>query len=153
MERIELQVGTQRKVGAVGMALLGLPFICCGTAIALNGEMQSMGYLLWAVFAGFGLFMIGVPIWLFRMWPVGVDSDGLTMRGGRRLLFRDLVDVKSVRTFRRGQEIAWRVELKFKNGEARIDSITFDNAYTACSFIERVIQRRIIPSSGIAQGF
>ena len=83
--------------------------------------------------------------WLYWVRPKGVDEQGLVMHFGRRMLWRDYVDTRLVKLMSRAHgHVGWRLELKFKNGIARLDSITWRNFDEAAAMVERGIGKKLI---------
>jgi len=64
-----------------------------------------------------GLFTCGVgalALWLTaRSWPRTMDDDGITLRSGKRVLWRDCTRVVQVTAMGDGTRISGRAELEF----------------------------------------
>jgi hypothetical protein len=141
---IPLHMSTYRKVGVfVLLPMLCLPWLVCTIAPLFTEN----GLPIAAISGVLLTCTIALPIWMWRRWPRSVDAEGLTMRSGRRHLWKDLRDLRRVRTLSRyGRRMtSWRLELVFATGKAELDSITFDNARDVGYFLERVLQRELVP--------
>jgi len=64
-----------------------------------------------------GLFTCGFTIifmWFTaRCWPAVIDEEGITMRSGKRVYWRDLTEQRRVRVVRGGSRVTGRLDLIF----------------------------------------
>ena len=99
----------------------------------------SIGFWIIATLVALGTFgvMAIFFFWITRSWVGSLDDEGLTLRNGKRFLWKDLISVHAV-TVRHptGIRLTGRVELSFYTGKPiRIVPFSTGNSEEVLAFL------------------
>jgi hypothetical protein len=99
----------------------------------------SIGFWIIATLVALGTFgvMAIFFFWITRSWVASLDDEGLTLRNGKRFLWKDLIMVRAV-TVRHtsGIRLTGRVELSFYSGpRIRIVPFSTGNSEEVLAFL------------------
>lgn len=96
----------------------------------------------------FALLLLALPYgfvaWLHAVTPRSADVEGLTMGFGKRLLWKELMDVQVIRQELHGATVNHRLVMRFPNGVARFGIAQCENGWEALAFIERTLGRKLL---------
>lgn len=105
--------------------------------VHLSGSFKGVMWLA-------GIFTLGVgalALWLqTRRWPRTLDAEGITLRNGQRLLWKDLTDLRRVTvTNRLGDPVTSRLDLFFGDKRVSVVPHSLAEGGAVVDFIHRVL--------------
>jgi hypothetical protein len=104
------------------------------------------GFIAYEIFMG--LITLGVTalithFFITARWPRVIDPQGVTLRSGKRLAWKDLTDVNRVRLRIYGARAGGRVEFLFGKEKMIVVPVSLDNGRQALACISQILGRDV----------
>ncbi len=127
------------KANFVLAILLGLFLFAIGFGELYSGLIKGFDATTLTLGAGLVAASVAIPLIVLRGYRKSVilfTENGLTRRDGKKLLWSDLDSVTDRISRRSGANHLWRIDFRFKNGEAWVMPQKVDNFDEVSSYIE-----------------
>jgi hypothetical protein len=127
------------KANIVLTILLGLFLLALGFGVLYNELTKGFNAMMFAVGILLVAGSVAIPLIVLRGYRKSVilfTEDGLTRYDGVKFLWSDLERVTDRISRRGGANNLWRIDFRFKNGEAWVIPQKVDNFDEVSSYIE-----------------
>lgn len=113
-------------------------------ALRIGLARQYKVLMVVAFFFSFGL--LTLILWLVTWrWPRILDSEGVTLRNGNRLLWKDLTRVQPVTVVNRyGSRVTGRIDLHFGKNKVPLVGQSLKEGALVFAFVGRVLGQDIV---------
>jgi hypothetical protein len=111
-------------------------------AVHLGGAYPMLIWVLLPFTFGIG----SLALWLSALpWPRLLDHDGIVTRAGRRFLWKDLVEVRSVTVVQQGhnRRITGRLDLVFRSGKVKIVPHSLKEGAAVMNYVSSAVGRPV----------